>query len=136
MNIMKIATIILAATVLLAWTTGCKKADQQNVVDTTNSANTVDEWRDYKTEQETRIAANDKIISDYKARMTDSKGKLSADYDKNIEALDLKNKELKLKLGGYKDQGTEFWLKFKSEFQRDTEGLGTELKNFANTEKQ
>ena len=144
MNIFKTCIITLMLTVLLAWTTGCKKsADQkladaelnrtaaeQNVEDAANNATAVNEWQAFKTEQEAKIAANDKIIADYKVKMTNSKGKLLATYDKKVDALETKNKELMTKLNEYKDEGKDAWEKFKSEFSRDTDELGSALKNF------
>ncbi|MDY0151153.1 MAG: hypothetical protein RBS43_02630 [Candidatus Cloacimonas sp.] len=99
-------------------------------MDAAKNANAVDEWQAFKAEKETQIAANDKIIADYKVKMTNSKGKLLAAYDKKIDVLEAKNKELKAKLDGYKDEGKDSWEKFKSEFNRDTDELGTALKNF------
>ena len=117
---------------MLVWTTGCKKAaDQKLAVDQLNE--TVagqDEWQAFKTMQEAKIAANDKIIADYKVKMTNSKGKLLKNYDKKVDVLEARNKEMKAKLAEYKDEGVESWETFKNEFNRDIVELGGALKNF------
>ena len=88
------------------------------------------EWQKFKAEALAIIAVNEKIIADYKAKMTAANGKLQAKYDKKIDALEIKNKEMKAKLDNYKDDGKTNWEQFKSEFNGDMEKLGTSLKGF------
>jgi len=135
-----IAVVLLSLLLMV----GCKKAAdknladaqqnvvaaQQNVNDAKAQSAAVDEWTQYKANAEAKIAENDKIIADYKARMTNSKGKLLAKYDKKVDVLEQQNKDLKAKLDNYKDNGKDAWEKFKSEFDHDMDGLGTALKNF------
>ncbi len=134
MNILKTSSLILMVAVLLVWVPGCKKTSDQKLAEAriidVNKAAAVNEWQAFRTKQEAIISANDQIIADYKAKMTDSKGKLLAAYDKKVEELEAKNKEMKAKLDDYKDEGTESWEKFKDEFNRDISELGTALKNF------
>lgn len=138
--------IIIAAFCLmtLGFLISCSKASDKKVEDAQNNAleaqqdaNTAvaendaqKEWQVFKTEAEAKIAVNEKIITDYKAKMTNANGKLQAQYDKKIDALEAKNKELKVKLDNYKDDGKTDWEKFKSEFNGDIEKLGTALKGF------
>jgi cell division protein FtsB len=89
-----------------------------------------EEWLKFKYEKEAIIAVNDTIITNYKAKMTYTSGKLRAKYDKNIDSLELRNKELKTKLNDYKDNGKNAWDKFKGEFNHDIDQLGTALKGF------
>ena len=134
MNIVKTSILILLLAVLLAWTPGCKKNNDKALAEAqlieANKAIAEMEWQTFKTEQEARIAANDLIIADYKARMTNSRGNLLAAYDKKVEELEFKNKEMKTKLDNYTDEGKDSWEKFKSEFNRDISELGEALKNF------
>jgi chaperonin cofactor prefoldin len=120
--------------ILLAWTLGCKKNNDKELAEAqlieANKAAAEMEWQTFKAEQEAKIAANELIVADYKAKMTNSKGKLLAAYDKKVEELELKNKELKTKLDNYTDEGKDSWEKFKSEFNRDISELGEALKNF------
>ena len=134
MNIVKTSILVLLLAVLLAWTPGCKKNNDKALAEAqlieANKAIAEMEWQTFKTEQEARIAANDLIIADYKARMTNSRGNLLAAYDKKVEELEFKNKEMKTKLDNYTDEGKDSWEKFKSEFNRDISELGEALKNF------
>ncbi|MDD2422985.1 MAG: hypothetical protein PHT37_00320 [Candidatus Cloacimonetes bacterium] len=134
MNIVKTSILILMVAILLAWTPGCKKNNDKELAEAqlieANKAAAEMEWQTFKAEQEAKIAANELIVADYKAKMTNSKGKLLAAYDKKVEELESKNKELKAKLDGYKDEGKDSWEKFKSEFNRDISELGEALKNF------
>ena len=145
MKTFKTLLLILLVIASLSMISACKKsADQkladaqvneavadQNVTDAQAKANATDDWQAFKAEAETKITANDKIIADYKVKMTNAKGKLLASYDKKIDALELKNKALRTKLYDYKDDGKGSWEKFKSEFNSDIDELGTSLKNFA-----
>lgn len=143
MKILTIFALIVAGSISLALISGCnKKADKnlqdaqenaaaagQNVRDA--AANTAkDEWLNFKSAAEARIEDNNKIIADYKVKMTNTKGKLSASYDKKIDALELKNKDLKAKLAAYKDEGKDAWDKFRTEFSKDMDDLGESLKGF------
>jgi hypothetical protein len=88
------------------------------------------EWLLFKNEAEARIITNDGIIAEYKARMTGANGQVRAMYDKKIDALELKSKELKAKLNNYHENGKNGWEQFKSEFSRDMNELGSALKDF------
>lgn len=90
-----------------------------------------EEWLVFKRDKEAIIAANDTVIANYKAKMTYTSGKLRDKYDRNIDSLELKNKELKAKLNDYKDSGKNAWEQFKGEFNHDMDQLGTALKGFS-----
>ena len=105
------------------------------VADQTEAAKQV-EWLSFKSNAELKIIANDKAIADYKVSMTGTNGKRRSNYDKKIDALELKNKELKIKLENYPESGKSTWEQFKNEFSRDMDELGSALKDFAvNNEK-
>lgn len=89
-----------------------------------------DEWLSFKSEKEAVIAANDTIIAAYRAKMTYANGKMRAQYDKNIDSLEVKNKELKVKLNDYTGSGKNAWEQYKGEFNQDLDRLGAALKNF------
>ena len=144
MKLFKVFALILMLTLLLTLTVGCKKsADQklkdaqmnevavdQDAMDAQAKVNAVNDWEQYKAAALVKIVANEKIIADYKVSMTNSSGKLLASYNKKIDALELKNKELKVKLNDYKDDGKSSWEKFKGELDVDMDNLGTSLKDF------
>ncbi len=105
------------------------------VADQTEAAKQV-EWLSFKSNAELKIIANDKAIADYKVSMTGTNGKRRSNYDKKIDALELKNKELKAKLEKYPETGKSTWEQFKNEFSHDMDELGSALKDFAvNNEK-
>jgi len=128
---------------------GCKKSADQKLADANanalesqeNADNAVNqsvaeqEWQKYKNDAEIKIAEHEKIIADYRAKMTSANGKLQAKYDKKIDDLDRTNLELKTKLNDYKDEGKTKWEQFKSEFDNDLNGLGTALKAFVVVDK-
>ncbi|MBK6911339.1 MAG: hypothetical protein IPH10_10505 [bacterium] len=112
-----------------------KKDVKVAVAEQTEAAKQV-EWLSFKSNAEVKIMANDKAIADYKARMSGANGKRRAEYDKKIDALELKNKELKARLVNYPETGKSSWEQFKNEFSHDMDELGSALKDFAvNNEK-
>lgn len=105
------------------------------VADQTEAAKQV-EWLNFKSDAEIKIIANDKAIAEYKVSMTGTNGTRRAKYNKKIDALELKNKELKTKLQNYPESGKSTWEQFKNEFNHDMDELGSALKDFAvNNEK-
>ena len=88
------------------------------------------EWLEFKSAAEARIAENDRLITEYKARMTAADGKLKKEYNQGIDSLEVKNTQLKARLNAYQDSGADGWASFKSEVGHDLDGLGTALKNF------
>lgn len=88
------------------------------------------EWLNFKNNAEVTILANEKIITEYKERMSDAKGVRRTQFDKKIDALELKNAELKVKLQSYPESEKSSWVQFKNEFSHDMDELGTALKDF------
>ena len=145
---MKATTIIIIAALcilLLVFFISCSKASDKKVADAQANAvnaqaaadtavaqnNAKNDWQVFKTESEAKIAANDKIITDYKAKMSNANGKFKANYNKKIETLEQKNKAMQAKLDGYKDDGKTSWEQFKTDFNKDMDNLGASLKDFA-----
>lgn len=146
MSTQKNYMVMVLGLVLLALMMGCTKSSDPKVANAKKSVNAVtedvkdaltdaqaafrEEWLQFTRESETKFAANNKVIAEYKAKMTTAEGKLQAAYDKKIDMLDKKNKELKAKLDEWKDDGKSDWAQFKSELNRDLETLGNALKDF------
>ncbi|MBL0063003.1 MAG: hypothetical protein IPP40_16355 [bacterium] len=148
----KIVTFVFALA-SMAMFMGCSQTSEQKLADA--KANVVDlkqdvkvavadqteaarqvEWLNFKSNAEIKIISNDKAIADYKVSMTGTNGKRRANYNKKIDALELKNKELKAKLLNYPESGKSSWEQFKNEFNHDMDELGSALKDFAvNNEK-
>lgn len=132
-------------TVLAITQAGCnsstKKLEnaQENAKDaneelTEAETNYLEDMKLYKEENDARIAANQKSIDDFKARIKADKKEATAEYRKKIADLETKNTDMKKKLDDYKEEGSENWKKFKEEFSKDMSELGTAFKDFTTTD--
>jgi hypothetical protein len=64
-----------------------------------------------------------------KTKMKKTGKSIDEAYAKQIEALELKNKNIKLKVQEYKNDTNSDWQSFKEEYNRDMDELGTAMKN-------
>lgn len=96
--------------------------EEKNDVVTVKVA-TSEEWAAFKADAEAKIEANEKRIAEIKVNMK-KPGKL---FDKmraeRIEALEQRNRDLRLKITAYETNKTD-WEKFKEEFNHDMDELG------------
>lgn len=76
-----------------------------------------------------KIAANDKSIAEFNARIEREKKDVRAEYKAKIKELEQKNSDMKKKMDDYKVEGKDQWEIFKTEFSRDMDELGTALSN-------
>jgi chromosome segregation ATPase len=112
-----------------------KVADAQNTVDAANQdldqANReyLADVEQYRKEASEKIAANEKSIAEFNARMATEKSAAKAAYQEKITAIEQKNSDLKKKMDEYKAEGRDQWEKFKLEFNRDMDDLGIAFKN-------
>lgn len=81
----------------------------------------------FKKATAARIAANEKIINDYKISNSNKSKSYTAEYKEPISVLDRKNSSLKKRILEYKDGGPQKWQLFKKEFSIDMESLGKSL---------
>lgn len=84
----------------------------------------LDEIESYRRETADKIAANNKSIEEFNARIENEKEQARAEYRKEIAALEQKNSDMKKKMDDYKAEGKDKWEKFKTEFSRDMDELG------------
>jgi hypothetical protein len=142
----KIFVVVFMGLVSLALVKGCSRSSDQKFADAKArvvaakqdvkeatadvQAAAREEWLKFKDNANAKIAANEKCIDDYKEKMTTADGKLEKQYDRKIDALEKKNRELKSKLNDYQDSGKDKWEQFKREFNHDIDELGTALKDF------
>lgn len=89
------------------------------------------ERQTFKNETDLTIKNNETLIAELKAKMKKAGNKADVTYEKNVDALEQKNTDLKAKLDSYEDKGKSNWESFKSEFNHDMGELGTALKNLA-----
>ena len=100
-----------------------EKANQDYLTDMEN----------YKKETAEKIAANEKSIDDFNARIANEKADARANYKKKIVALQQKNTDMKKKLDDYKAEGKDQWEKFKTEFNHDMDKLNDDFKSLVGT---
>ena len=84
---------------------------------------TPEEWKVFKADAEAKIEANEKRIAELKAKMNNSGKLLNKMRAERIEALEQRNRDLRLKISAYETNKTD-WQKFKEEFNHDVEELG------------
>ena len=82
----------------------------------------------YRKETSEKIAANEKSILEFNAKLADVNEDTEIKYEQKIAELKLKNKEMKKKMDDYKDDGKQNWEKFKTEFSHDMDELGKAFK--------
>lgn len=82
----------------------------------------------YRIETSEKIAANEKSILEFNAKIADKNEETEMRYEQQIAELKLKNREMKKKMEDYKDDGRQGWEKFKIEFGHDMDELGRAFK--------
>lgn len=147
---MRKTIFILAVTTFIVGTTlvGCKpttkeeitsqeKVDdaEQNLIDAKDSlvvakkAATAEEWQTFKNQTDSVISYNEAQIADLKLKMQKTGKKVDAKYQKNIDILEQKNKNLKVKIDTYKNDANSDWQSFKREFNHDMDEIGKAFKD-------
>ena len=71
------------------------------------------------------------MITDLKAKIKDEDRKTQTLYYKQLENLQIKNAELKLKIENYKQGPTQKWELFKVDFNNQLDDLGKSISNTA-----
>jgi len=132
----------------LALLSGCmsndqKKEDAQNKTQTAlenlntaqNNENKLaqkvaseEELKTFKLESELKIKNNEVSIAKLKLKMNKPGSALDEVYASRIDSLQLKNQNLKTRIGNYEKTHTD-WGKFKSDFNRELNQLGKTLKS-------
>ena len=87
-----------------------------------------EEWRVFKAETELKIKENEKRIAELRAKMKNSGKTFDAMYEKNIDTLEQRNKDLRNRMTGYESNQSD-WEAFKREFNHDMDELGQALKD-------
>lgn len=150
-NNMKKLIIILAFTTFVIVTTvmGCKQNTEkeqtaQNNVDSTIVAEskaeenleeakrtaTAEEWQKFKDSTNAKIEENKGKIAELKLKIKKTGKDIDKAYQKSIDTIEQKNKNLKAKLDSYKNDINSDWKSFKREFNHDMDKLGHSLKDF------
>ena len=139
---MKKSILSLAASALIAGAilTGCNTPAQkvENAENNVKEANKeldqaneeyLADIESYRKDTADKIAANNRSIAEFNARIEHEKNDAKADYKRKIAALEQKNSDMKKKMDDYKVEGKEKWEKFKMEFSHDMEEIGKAFKD-------
>jgi hypothetical protein len=89
----------------------------------------LEEIKDYRKVTADNIAANEQIIADFKVRIENEKKEAKADYLTKINALEVKNSDMRMRMDNYKEDGKDNWETFKTEFSHDMDELGKAFKD-------
>ena len=130
-----IMVIIFATLVLVSCKTAQQKEDtaKQNVVDANQDLRNTEvsnasDWKVFKAESQTKIIQNDAKIAELKVKMNQPGNTFDGIYRTRIEKLEAKSAELKKQLNGYDGNPSE-WETFKSDFNRDMNEIGGNIKD-------
>jgi hypothetical protein len=87
-----------------------------------------EEWKKIKKETNTRITENKIRIAQLKVEMIKSGSSIDTAYAKEIEELEQKNKNIKIKVDSYKNDTSDDWELFKREYNHDMNELNRTIK--------
>jgi hypothetical protein len=90
------------------------------------------DFNKFQSSIQTKLVENKKVINDLKAKINDKDRKTQTLYYKQLEKLQLRNTELKLKIENYKQGPSQKWELFKVDFNKDLDELGKSISNTAN----
>jgi hypothetical protein len=96
------------------------------------TSDSIVEFNKYKSSIQIKLAENEKVISDLKASIKAEDRKTQTLYNKQLENLQLRNTELKLKIETYKQGPTQKWELFKVDFNKELDKLGKSISSTAN----
>ncbi len=88
-----------------------------------------EEWKAFKNSGDSIIRINDLRIAELKLKIKNTGATIDTKYQENIDVLEQKNKDLKVKMDAYKNDVNSDWQSFKREFKHDTDEIGKALKD-------
>jgi chromosome segregation ATPase len=89
----------------------------------------VEEWKEFKNDSEIKIRDNEVRIAELKAKLNKPGTTLDPLYEKRIDTLEKKNRDMKARIYDYEKSQSD-WETFKREFNHDMDELGQALKDF------
>ncbi len=95
---------------------------------------TEEEWRAFKLETDERLIKNDNRIAELKIQIKKPGKTPDQVYVKQIDALEVKNKDLRTRLTVYERNQSD-WESFKQDFNHEMEELGKAFSSFADGRK-
>lgn len=113
-----------------------KVQEAQENLNIAEEAATEEQWAAYRADAEAKIKNNENTIAEFRKKMKRTGEKTDALYEKNIDALELKNKELNERMDAFSKSSKSNWNSFKIEFDHDMDEIGQALKDLTvNNEK-
>lgn len=100
---------------------------EKQKVETTRVA-TIEEWQQFKTDAEQRLAVNEQKIADLKKQLNKPGKLFDKMYENRIAKLEEQNRTLRMKISAYEKDQTD-WEVFKREFNHDMDELGKAINN-------
>lgn len=86
------------------------------------------EWKAFRAEAELKIRDNEIRIAELRAKMKESGKVMDKLYEKKIERLEEKNREMRAKMVAYENNQSD-WETFKREFNHDMDEIGQAFKD-------
>jgi len=139
----KLGSIAISTLIAGAFITGCQSNEKKvenakvNVVEAKQELNQIlkDSIQQFRTKSEAKIAEHEKSIADFRARIAKKKKANRAEYESKLQALEVKNNDLKKRLDDFKEDSQDKWETFQNTFTRDMDELGEAFKGFAKKNK-
>lgn len=95
----------------------------------------INDFNTFKGSIQIKLAENQSVINDLKSKIS-SKGKVNRDIDEvEINKLEKRNTELKLKIENYEQGPEQKWALFKVDFNNELDDLGKSISNMADRNK-
>lgn len=104
--------------------------DAEADLDEAKKAATAEEWQAFKDDANAKIDDNNAKIAELKLKIKKAGKDIDKTYQKSIDTMEQKNKDLKIKMDSYKNDVNSDWKSFKREFNNDMDQLGQSLKDF------
>ncbi|PVX47872.1 hypothetical protein C8C85_3835 [Flavobacterium sp. 103] len=104
--------------------------DAENDLDEAKRVATAEEWQAFKDSTNVKIEENNAKIAELKLKIKKTGKDIDKAYQRNIDTIEQKNKNLKAKMDSYKNDVNSDWQSFKREFNHDMDELGQSLKDF------
>jgi hypothetical protein len=102
----------------------------ENDLDEAKRVATTAEWQAFKDSANLKIEENNIKIAELKLKIKKTGNDIDNAYQRNIDTIEKRNKNLKLKVNSYKNDIDSDWNSFKREFNHDMDELGQSLKDF------
>ena len=95
----------------------------------------ISDFNTFKESIQLKLVENQNVIDDLKLKIT-SKGKVERDIDEvEINKLEKRNTDLKLKIENYEQGPEQKWALFKVDFNNELDDLGKSISNIADRNK-